>query len=301
MPTLQGLLDGRRLLADSAPFANGRASLLALDAELGVKGPPQSATGQAVLLTGRNIPAELGYHYGPSPTPRWPPCWQTAGCSGGCRPSASAPHPVERLPAALLRRHRLGQTAVLIHSAGGHQRGADALHGSGLLRGARYSADFTGQGWRDMLGYPEAQVHGPKEAGEKLSALAAQYELAFFEYWASDYPGHKQDMPWAVRQLETFDGVLAGLLDTWNLDEGLILAHLGPRQHGGSLGAQAHPSGPVAGAGHRCARGEGEVHGGHERPDACRPGHLEGGGGRVEEMEEMKERKREREVPAIHR
>ena len=69
MPTLRALLDGRRLLADSAPYENDRATLLALDAGLGVKGPPQSATGQAVLLTGRNIPAELGYHYGPKPNP----------------------------------------------------------------------------------------------------------------------------------------------------------------------------------------------------------------------------------------
>ena len=46
-----------------------QVSLLALDAGLGVEGLPQSATGQAVLLTGVNIPAELGYHYGPKPNP----------------------------------------------------------------------------------------------------------------------------------------------------------------------------------------------------------------------------------------
>ena len=32
-------------------------------------GAPQSATGQATLLTGRNVPAEIGYHYGPKPNP----------------------------------------------------------------------------------------------------------------------------------------------------------------------------------------------------------------------------------------
>ncbi|MFC1879638.1 hypothetical protein ACFLZW_06955 [Chloroflexota bacterium] len=69
MPVLQGLLDGRRLLASSAPFENERAGLLALDACLGVAGLPQSATGQGVLLTGVNIPAALGYHYGPKPNP----------------------------------------------------------------------------------------------------------------------------------------------------------------------------------------------------------------------------------------
>src|SRR5512143_681841 len=69
MPFLHSLLGGRRLLRESAPCEGSRTSLLALDANLGVHGLPQSATGQAVLLTGRNIPSEIGYHYGPKPNP----------------------------------------------------------------------------------------------------------------------------------------------------------------------------------------------------------------------------------------
>ena len=62
MPNLQKLLGGRKMLAASAPYEGPRASLRAIDANLGVSGLPQSATGQAVLLTGVNIPAELGSH-----------------------------------------------------------------------------------------------------------------------------------------------------------------------------------------------------------------------------------------------
>ncbi len=69
MPTLIELLDGRRLLAGSAPFVGPRATLLALDATLGVQGLPQSATGQASLLTGQNVAAAIGEHYGPKPNP----------------------------------------------------------------------------------------------------------------------------------------------------------------------------------------------------------------------------------------
>src|SRR6266540_3495951 len=67
MPNLNTLLDGRSLLKDAAPFHGEHASLLAIDPAVGVGGLPQSATGQAILLTGMNIPAELGYHYGPKP------------------------------------------------------------------------------------------------------------------------------------------------------------------------------------------------------------------------------------------
>src|SRR5512132_3991906 len=69
MPNLNNLLEGRSLLKSAAPFHGERASLLAIDPAVGVSGLPQSATGQAILLTGINIPAELGYHYGPKPNP----------------------------------------------------------------------------------------------------------------------------------------------------------------------------------------------------------------------------------------
>src|SRR5512141_1508082 len=69
MPNLNTLLDGRSLFKESAPFHGEHASLVAVDPNVGVDGLPQSATGQAMLLTGINIPAELGYHYGPKPDP----------------------------------------------------------------------------------------------------------------------------------------------------------------------------------------------------------------------------------------
>src|SRR5512141_1686209 len=69
MPTLERELGGHRLLRGVAPYVGKRASLCALDASLGVPGFPQSATGQAVLLTGENVPAHIGEHYGPKPNP----------------------------------------------------------------------------------------------------------------------------------------------------------------------------------------------------------------------------------------
>src|SRR5215203_4556463 len=69
MSHLTELLDGRLLIKQSAPFHGERASLVAVDARVGVDGLPQSATGQAMLLTGINISKELGYHYGPKPNP----------------------------------------------------------------------------------------------------------------------------------------------------------------------------------------------------------------------------------------
>ena len=69
MLNLNTLLDGRSLLGESAPFVGESATLLAIDPSVGVDGLPQSATGQAMLLTGVNVSAAIGYHYGPKPNP----------------------------------------------------------------------------------------------------------------------------------------------------------------------------------------------------------------------------------------
>ena len=54
-PTLRALLGGP--LAGPESVESAMATLVPLDARLGVSGLPQSATGQTALLTGENAPA----------------------------------------------------------------------------------------------------------------------------------------------------------------------------------------------------------------------------------------------------
>jgi hypothetical protein len=65
LPVLGRLLGGCPALAESAPHHAAGASLVAIDAALGVDGTPQSGTGQAALLTGANAAAMHGRHFGP--------------------------------------------------------------------------------------------------------------------------------------------------------------------------------------------------------------------------------------------
>lgn len=224
MPYLRSLLDGRSLTASTAPFENEIACLLALDAELGVDGPPQSATGQAILLTGKNIPAELGYHYGPKPNP------QVAGYLKNGNTLFSWLHENHKA-AALLNAYppryfagiasgkRLYSAIPLAVTSAGYP----LFSKEDLYAGRALAADFIGQGWRSMLGFTDAPVLSAPEAGRRLARLAQDYDFSLFEYWASDYAGHKQDMVWAVDQLETLDGVLEGLVEVWDLEEDLVL------------------------------------------------------------------------------
>ena len=223
MPTLEALLSGHRLLAGTAPLILERASLYALDAGMGVPGLPQSATGQAVLLTGHNVPADIGEHYGPKPNPPIAAFLQngtlfsrltSAGRSAALL-NAYPPHYFHGVDSG----KRLYSAIPLAVTAAG----LPLFTKDDFFAGRALSADFTGEGWAEMLGFPDAPVLSPEAAGRKLAALAQDYDFSLFEYWASDYAGHKQDMPWAIRQLVVLDAVLSGLLAAWDDSEGLIL------------------------------------------------------------------------------
>ncbi len=223
MPVLENLLGGHKLLAASAPFVGRRATLLPLDAALGVNGLPQSATGQAVLLTGINVPAEIGEHYGPKPNPAVAKYLLNGNLFSQLTKAGKSAALLNAYPPRYFHGVDSGKRLYSAIPLAVTSAGLPLFTKDDFYAGRAMSADFTGAGWTGMLGFPDAPVLNPHDAGKKLSQLAGQYDFSLFEYWASDYAGHKQDTKWAIEQLETFDGVLSGLTETWNDGEGLIL------------------------------------------------------------------------------
>jgi hypothetical protein len=252
MPNLQGLLAGNKLLLDTitASSADGnridasRATLLALDAGLGVEGLPQSATGQAALLTGKNVSAEIGYHYGPKPNQDVAAYLRNGNlfsslAAQGYKSALLNAYPPGYFSAIQSGRRLYSTIPLAVVSAGIPLKTLDDLK-----NGQALSADFTAQGWRERLDLPETPVLTPIQAGERMAALVEDYDLAFFEYWLSDYAGHSQDMQAAHNLLVTFDQVLGGLLDNWNDQEGMILI---TSDHGNmeDLSTRRHTANPV--------------------------------------------------------
>lgn len=244
MPNLQRLLAGKRLLQNTTPLINDRVTFLSLDACLGISGLPQSATGQAVLLTGINIPAQLGYHYGPKPNQEVAEYLKNGNLFSclqhrGKKTAFLNAYPQPYFDSIQSGRRIYSAIPLAVVSTG------LALHGpADLYSGEALSADFTGQGWRDHLGMSDAPVLTEYQAGQRLAQLAQNVDFAFFEYWLSDYAGHKQDLETACHLIESFDLVLAGLLDTWDDTQGLILI---TSDHGNleDLSTHRHTTNPV--------------------------------------------------------
>ena len=244
MPNLETILGGRRLLLDQIPQDSQRATLLALDACLGVAGPPQSATGQATLLTGQNVPAAIGYHYGQKPNSAVGAFLQNGNLfsllqNKGKRAAFLNAYPPRYFSSIETGKRIYSAITLAVTCAGIPLRTEQDLQD-----GAAISADFTAQGWRDFLNLPHTPTLTLHQAGERLVSLCNSVDLAFFEYWLSDYAGHRQDMGEAAELLEMIDGVLGGLFENWDDESGLILL---TSDHGNleDLSTRRHTRNPV--------------------------------------------------------
>jgi len=222
MPNLEWLLDGRRLVASSIPLESEYATLKGLDACLGVDGLPQSATGQSTLLTGRNIPKEIGRHYGPKPNPEVAAYLQTGQLFSrltrlGFKAGLLNAYPESYFQAIQSGRRLYSAIPLAVTNAGIELKTEEDLGANRAL-----SADFTAQGWHNHLGIKDVPLLEPSNAGEQLADLAREYDFSLFEFWLSDYAGHRQDMSQANEILTTFDAVLGGLMESWDWDRDVL-------------------------------------------------------------------------------
>ncbi len=239
MPALTGLLGEGWYLNGRGRVQTGRATLVPTDATLGVDGRPQSATGQATILSGRNVSREIGEHYGPKPNAAVAEAIRRGTLFGevtaaGGRAALITPYPAGYFAAIESGRRLLSAVPLAAVDAG------LPLMGEADLRAGRaVSPDFTGAGWRDALGYADMPVLSLREAGERIASVAATYEFSFFEHWPSDRAGHRGTLAEAVAHLERIDAALGGLLEAWDDARGLLiitsdhgnLEEKGHRQH----------------------------------------------------------------------
>jgi hypothetical protein len=230
-PTLDRLLDGRRAAYVTAPGSGGhpaplstpRAELAPADAHLGVDGRPQSATGQAAILTGINVAQRLGEHFGPRPDARVRAVvdegnlFRRVGELGGSFLFCNA------YPDGYFEAVQRGKRLLSVIPYAATSAGQPLLNHADLRAGRALAADFTGAGWRSQLGYEDVPVYAPAEAGCRLWMLAQPHQLVFFEHWQTDLLGHRGDLPEAVKDLQVFDAFLGGLLNAAGLDETLII------------------------------------------------------------------------------
>jgi 2,3-bisphosphoglycerate-independent phosphoglycerate mutase len=209
----------------------GRAALA--DARLGVPGRPQSATGQATLLTGENAPRAIGRHLVGYPDAELSALisrrslFRDLAAEGRAATFANA-YPIAYLralglpcdgdpePAFASRRRRPRRSATTVAFAAGGARFRtwdDARASRGL------TPDITGA--RAARLCPDVPQRSPAAAAEILLRIAQDQDFTLFEFFETDEAGHARSMERALDALGRVDAflraLLAGLPEGWSL------------------------------------------------------------------------------------
>ncbi|MFN2136077.1 MAG: hypothetical protein ACK2UK_09000 [Candidatus Promineifilaceae bacterium] len=200
-----------------------RATLAPTDATLGVPGRPQSATGQATILTGRNVPQLVGEHFGPKPNAavaeviRQGTLFKDVAEAGG-RAALITPYPQGYFDAIASGKRLYSAVPLAVVQAGWPLFTIDELR-----QGRAVSPDFSNAGWREFLKQDDLELLAPYEAGRRIAAVAQAYDFSFFEHWPSDRSGHRGSLVHAAEHIEKIDAALGGLLAAWPEERGLLI------------------------------------------------------------------------------
>lgn len=214
-----------------------------IDAQLGVPGIPQSATGQAALFTGINAAKLLNTHLSGFPNKELRELLakhsiQTKLKNIGKRPAfINVYRPIffEKGPEALIR--FLSVTSIANWKADLQFFDFDYL----ISEQAIYH-DFTNV---ELIkrGFDMPQFTAEK-AGKILANSSQNYDFCLYEYFKTDWAGHAQDMILATQLLIQLERFVLTLLDNTDLSKTLVLL---TSDHGNieDLSIKTHTSNPV--------------------------------------------------------
>jgi hypothetical protein len=205
-PTLRSLLGGP-LTLESVSRREGLV-LTPIDANLGVEGRPQSATGQTALFTGVNAPRLLGRHVTGFVGSRLKAIlrggnlFHSARRRGLSVTFANAYRP----PRPEDRRRPVSVTTYSLEVAGLPRRGLPELRA-----GYAVTWDIVRDRFAEGVDGGVDLVE-PEEAGGHLAALTSRHRLTVFETFLTDLAGHARFGMEPGEAVRRVDGLLGGLL-----------------------------------------------------------------------------------------
>ena len=203
LPTFQELFDCP-LSQDIGSILRPECCIVPIDATLGVDGLPQSATGQAAILTGLNTARMMGRHIQAFPGPELSKIIvennlmkRLLTCKMAVTSANMYSPDYFELVAKRKRRHSAITLAAL--STGMSLRSLVEIHNNQAVYQDIINAMLP------SLGIENVPQITPKEAATNLVNISRKYSFTIFEYFQTDRAGHKQDWQYAHRILTTLD------------------------------------------------------------------------------------------------
>ena len=199
---------------DSNPLPMGGEKFL-LDANLGIEGLPQSATGQTSIYTGINAAQLIGRHlYGfPNQTLRNLLCKESVFVTlteqGYACKFLNAFRPVFFTTPQIFKTMRLSATTEM-------NRAADLPFNTldDIKSGKAIYHDYTNQVLRRLqFNIPEFSAN---EAAHIIRDQSHYYDLLLYEYFETDRAGHEQNMTNAISQIQKIENLISEVINLIN-------------------------------------------------------------------------------------
>lgn len=216
------ILEGKSLTREASGKDYARASLLALDATLGVNGPPQSATGQSSIFTGVNAASILGRHLHGFPNQRLRDILAEKGMftrlkarSLNCTfANAYRPGFFKDLKEGNLK--NFSCSTLITYYAGLRFRDLDDLR-----KGQAVYMDITNKLLQEK-GF-HVPLITPQEAGERLIKISRKFDLTLYEHFLTDIAGHSGDPLKAKEAVTTLDAFLCSVAENMDQENDIVL------------------------------------------------------------------------------
>lgn len=198
---------GHPLCKELGKIISSSGCMIPTDANLGIEGLPQSATGQTTIFTGVNASQFMGRHIAGFPGPSLANLIQQYGImkelrKKGCRVTSANMYTPNYMELVARRKRRHSVTTLLILDAGLPLRSTEDM-----LAGRAVYQDITNETLLS-LGMGEFSKITPGLVAKRLITLSRDFDFTLFEYFQTDRCGHKQDWSYAEKILQILDEFL---------------------------------------------------------------------------------------------
>jgi phosphopentomutase len=168
---------------------NNNYFLFPTDANLGVKGLPQSGTGQASLFCGFNAPKFVGKHFGPYPYSTTIPILKGKNILVHYYKKNHGGYFANAYPKLFFDYFNSGRSRLSVTTLTCKLGGIKLNRVTDVRKGRAITAELTNERWNKRLGY-KLEIIKPKTAARRLLRIAQNYKFTLFEYYLSDHLGH---------------------------------------------------------------------------------------------------------------
>lgn len=180
-----------------------------IDACLGIKGFPQSATGQSTMFTGVNCAAAVGKHCEGFPNTSLRKIIETDNIflqlkrRGKCVRFADA-YLLDSSTELATSRFKSVTTVMALTMPETISTVKDLMDDRALMQ------DLTRETIQDR--YPDIPIITPQRAAEHLFRIARDYDFTLYEFFQTDVSGHSMDYARACAVLRVYDCFLSALV-----------------------------------------------------------------------------------------